>query len=125
MAYQQYFGQEPSLNDNEGDKSWMTTMILALLLGEFGVHRFYTGYIWIGVAQLILTLTGIGGIISGIWLLVDLVSIARNTYQDAEGRDLVGENPGCGMIVLILIGLSVIFCIIALIMAASTLVPHY
>jgi hypothetical protein len=66
-------------------------------LGIFGIHRFYTGYILIGVIQLI---TG-GG--CGIWTLIDVISIAMNKYQDAEGNDLADYNPGCGMIALIVL----------------------
>jgi TM2 domain-containing membrane protein YozV len=49
------------------------------------VHRFYTGYIGIGIAQL-LTFGG-----CGIWQLIDLIAIFRGTYADASGRSLTTE----------------------------------
>lgn len=61
---------------------WLTTLLLAIFAGTFGVHRFYTGHIAIGVVQL---LTG-GG--CGIWYLVDIVLIATGQYTDSEGRAL-------------------------------------
>jgi TM2 domain-containing membrane protein YozV len=81
----------------EGNRNYIVTLLLAWFLGIFGIHRFYTGYILIGVIQLI---TG-GG--CGIWTLIDVISIAMNKYQDAEGNDLADYNPGCGMIALIVI----------------------
>ena len=63
-------------------KSWMTTLLLALFLGYFGAHRFYTGHTLFGVLQL---LTCGGG---GIWTCVDVVFILMGKYTDAQGRPL-------------------------------------
>ena len=42
----------------------LITVILAVFLGSFGLHKFYLGYITAGVIQLVLTFFfGIGGII--------------------------------------------------------------
>jgi len=96
-------------------KSWMTAMLLAWFLGIFGAHRFYTGYTAIGVAQLVLTLSGIGSLFSAIWVLVDIIAIARNTFYDAQGNDLEDANAGCGLIALILIGVSLLLTIVSFI----------
>ncbi len=50
-------------------KSQTIALVLVLLLGGLGIHRFYLGYIGIGIIQL-LTLGG-----CGIWALVDLILI--------------------------------------------------
>ncbi len=63
-------------------KDWLTTLLLSAFLGYFGVHRFYTGHIGIGVAQL---LTG-GG--CGIWYIIDMILIVTNNYKDSEGNPL-------------------------------------
>ena len=48
----------------EAKQKKLVAGILAILLGGFGIHKFYLGYITAGVVQLILSfLCGIGGII--------------------------------------------------------------
>ncbi len=64
-------------------KDWLTTLLLALFVGYFGVHRFYTGHTGIGVVQL-LTLGG-----CGIWTLIDIIQIVTGSYKDAQGNALV------------------------------------
>lgn len=66
--------------------------LLSFFLGGFGIHRFYTGYIGIGILQL---LTG-GG--CGIWTLIDFISICFNKYQDANGEDLGGYSETLGKV---------------------------
>lgn len=65
-----------------GQKSWMTTLLLALFAGTLGVHRFYTGHTLFGVLQLV---TCGGG---GFWTLYDIIMIVMNKYTDAQGRPL-------------------------------------
>jgi TM2 domain-containing membrane protein YozV len=64
-------------------KSFMTTLLLALFAGTLGVHRFYTGHTMLGVLQLVTC----GGL--GIWTLVDIISIITGKYTDAQGRPLL------------------------------------
>ena len=48
----------------EAKQKKLVAGILAILLGGFGIHKFYLGYIAAGVVQLVLSfLCGIGGII--------------------------------------------------------------
>ncbi len=61
-------------------KDWLTTLLLCFFLGQFGVHRFFTGHTGIGVAQL-LTLGG-----CGIWTLIDLIMIITQKFKDANGN---------------------------------------
>jgi TM2 domain-containing membrane protein YozV len=67
----------------QGDQNrWLITLLLCWFLGTFGVHRFYTGHIGIGVAQ-VLTLGG-----CGIWALIDLIIILTGNFKDAEGNPI-------------------------------------
>lgn len=62
-----------------GGKSWLVALLLALFLGGLGIHRFYLGYTWQGVVQL---LTG-GGFI--IWALIDLIRILVRDLGPKDG----------------------------------------
>jgi TM2 domain-containing membrane protein YozV len=56
-------------------KSAGTALILASLLGPFGVDKFYVGATTLGVIQLVLTLSVIGGIISLPWALLSILTL--------------------------------------------------
>jgi hypothetical protein len=62
------------------DKSRGVTLLLAVLLGPFGAHRFYTGRTRSGVLMA-LTLGG-----AGIWYLYDIIVVAAGGFRDAEER---------------------------------------
>lgn len=84
------------LNKTVKSKSFKTTIWLSYFLGLLGVHRFYTGYIGIGLVQLF-TLGGLG-----LWSLIDLISISLNKYKDKSGNELKGYNKTLGIILLLL-----------------------
>jgi TM2 domain-containing membrane protein YozV len=62
-----------------GGKSQLIALLLAVFVGFIGIHRFYLGYIGIGVAQ-ILTFGG-----CGIWSLIDLVRIVLGDLKPKGG----------------------------------------
>ena len=77
-------------------KSFLATELLCFFLGALGVHRFYTGYVGIGIVQLLT----VGG--CGIWALIDLIMISLNKYRDANGEELEEYNKTVGYVVLII-----------------------
>lgn len=64
----------------KSEKSFVATLILCLLLGGLGVHRFYVGKIGTGIIWLLtLGLLGIGA-------LVDVIVIAVGNFKDKQGK---------------------------------------
>lgn len=61
-------------------KAWGITLVLCILLGFIGFHRFYVGK----AGTAILMLLTFGGF--GIWILVDLIRIIINNFTDEEGK---------------------------------------
>lgn len=72
--------RKPS-NINNEDR-WLVTLLLSILVGSLGVHRFYTGNVVTGVLMLLTC----GG--CGVWTIIDIVMIAGNTYRDGNGNTL-------------------------------------
>lgn len=64
-------------------KDWLTTLLLSIFMGAFGLHRFYTGHTAIGIIQLFT----MGG--CGIWALIDVITIVAGSYTDSNGKQLV------------------------------------
>lgn len=80
--YAQPFPGQPYVQPNL-PKSWFVTLVLAIFLGAFGVHRFYTGKIGTGILMLLTA----GG--CGIWWLVDIILIATGTFTDKHKQPLM------------------------------------
>jgi TM2 domain-containing membrane protein YozV len=68
------------------DKSKVVAGILGILLGGFGVGRFYIGDTKTGVLQLVVTIVTCG--FGSLWGLIDGIMILVNGGTDAEGRIL-------------------------------------
>ena len=64
-------------------KSGIVALILGILFGPLGLHRFYVGKIGTGL----LTLITAGFL--GIWTLIDLILIRQNKFKDKKGRPLI------------------------------------
>lgn len=94
------YGQPPVSN-----KSFLTAWLLSLLLGVFGVDRFYLGKVGTGILKLVT----IGGL--GIWALVDLILILTNKMRDKQGLPLEGYDRH-KKIALIVTGVVILLSIV-------------
>ncbi len=74
--------QAPVAPANQQPKEFMVALLLSIFLGQFGIDRFYMGYVGLGILKL---LTG-GG--CGIWWLIDVILIATDKLPDSQGRPL-------------------------------------
>ena len=63
----------------KSEKGFVPTLILAVILGGLGIHRFYVGKTGTGILML-LTLGGVG-----IWTLIDIIMIAVGSFKDKNG----------------------------------------
>lgn len=63
-------------------RDWLATLLFAILLGKFGIDRFYTGSVGLGILKLLTC----GG--AGIWWIVDIILIAVGSYRDGDGLPL-------------------------------------
>ncbi len=68
-------------------KSKVVAILLALVLGAFGVHNWYLGNRKKALIQTIIGITGIGLYVSWIWAILEILTGKLN--KDSEGRDLV------------------------------------
>ena len=64
------------------DRKLAPAVILCVLFGVFGAHRFYTGKTGTALLQLF-TLGGLG-----IWTTIDLIFLVLGNFRDKEGRRL-------------------------------------
>lgn len=62
-----------------GGKSQLVALLLCIFVGAIGIHRFYLGYTWQGIVQLLTA----GA--CGIWSLIDLIRIITGSLQPKNG----------------------------------------
>lgn len=72
-------------------KQWIVAVILAFFLGTLGIHNFYLGYTTKGIIQLVISLTVVGLIVTGIWAFIDFIMLLMRSGSyacDAQGQPL-------------------------------------
>ncbi len=71
-----------------GEKSKLAAGLLGIFVGGLGVHRFYLGYIGIGIAQIFVTLLTFG--VGALWGFIEgiLILTGAGIKKDAKGRPL-------------------------------------
>ncbi|MFN7139622.1 MAG: NINE protein [Limisphaerales bacterium] len=79
------FGVPPLLDQR---KSRLLAGLFGVLLGGIGLHRFYLGYIGVGLAQIVVTVVTCG--LGWIWGFIEgiLILTGSNITTDASGQPL-------------------------------------
>jgi TM2 domain-containing membrane protein YozV len=73
-----------------GGKSKLAAGLLGIFLGAWGIHRFYLGYVGIGIAQIIVTIVTFG--FGALWGFIEGILILTGTFnKDAKGFGLKGD----------------------------------
>jgi len=67
-------------SSSEASRNYNTLVWLSILLGEFGVDRFYVGKVGTGLLKLIT----VGG--CGIWWLIDVIMVCSGKFTDKDGN---------------------------------------
>ena len=77
--------QPQVMQQMNSEKDWLITLILSIVVGGFGIDRFYTGSVLLGVLKLV-TLGGLG-----VWWLIDLIMLVTGNYKDGNGNPIVSK----------------------------------
>jgi hypothetical protein len=73
---------QPEMGSMGGaNKSQLIAALLCFFLGGLGIHRFYLGYIAIGILQILTA----GGFF-GIWVFIDFIRILLGTLKPKHGK---------------------------------------
>lgn len=74
------------------DKKKIVALLLAIFLGQLGIHNFYLGYTKKGIIQLCVSLllswTYVAPLAIWIWALVEGINAYQGKLPDADGRPL-------------------------------------
>ncbi|MDY0990379.1 TM2 domain-containing protein [Flavobacterium sp. CFBP9031] len=83
--------ENTGLNSGKTENKKTTAGILGIVLGSFGVHKFYLGYQKEGIIQLIVTLVtcGLGGMVGFVEGIIYLTKGDDEFYQTYQ----VGKKP--------------------------------
>lgn len=76
----------PRRRQRGSSRKILPAFLLAWFVGPLGVHRFYAGKTGSGVAMLLISLTLVGLLVTGIWALIDLIVLATGNFKDGDGE---------------------------------------
>ncbi len=75
----------PEYDVMRSNKNWLVTLLLSIVFGGLGFHRFYTGKIGTGIIWLFT----VG--VFGIGWIVDIIFVATGKFKDSKGGYILRE----------------------------------
>lgn len=70
------------------EKKRLVALLLCWFLGVLGFHRYYVGKNGTSIAMFLISITGIGLFITGVWAFIDFIMIATGSFEDKDGKVL-------------------------------------
>lgn len=82
------YGRLNTFPNMTSEKIIAPALILCTLFGLFGAHRFYAGKPGSAIAQLLLTISMIGILISSVWVFIDWILILCGAFRDGDNAKI-------------------------------------
>lgn len=101
-------------NSTQSQKDFMTTAMLSLFLGGFGVDRFYLGKVGTGILKLIT----FGGL--GIWYIIDLILIMTGSMRSKDNQTLANRDKNLKLALVITAVVFVLGVIVSIVSGGSS-----
>ncbi|WP_455478552.1 NINE protein [Bartonella sp. B10] len=70
------------------EQSKVMLALICWFAGVFGIHRFMVGKVWTGTLMLVLSLSVIGLLVTGIWAIVDFITIIAGKFSEKNGNKI-------------------------------------
>lgn len=78
----------PLSSEDQPQKSKVILAVVCFCLGALGIHRFMVGKTGTGIVMLILSLFGIGLLVTIPWALIDFIFILMGNFSDKDGNKI-------------------------------------
>lgn len=78
----------PLSSEDQPQKSKVILAVVCFCLGALGIHRFMVGKTGTGIVMLILSLFGIGLLVTIPWALIDFIFILTGNFSDKDGNKI-------------------------------------
>jgi TM2 domain-containing membrane protein YozV/type II secretory pathway pseudopilin PulG len=108
-------------NTSKGGKSKTTAALLALFLGNLGIHRFYLGQWW-GVFYLLFCWTFIPAFVALIEAIV-FACTDSTKWDNKYNNGMPSGNSGAGVIIALIVGVIIVIAMVGILAAVA--IPAY
>jgi TM2 domain-containing membrane protein YozV len=73
---------------NVSPKKKSIALLLCIIFGMIGIHRFYLGKILTGILMIIFSITVYLAWITAIWVFIDAIRLIFTSQKDSNGREM-------------------------------------